>query len=464
MKLPLSLKVTLFLLITAMFSAFPAIAQTNASCFSPGNMLVSDAVGDTILPQHDIDKVFVAEPISSDGLQKLVFTLKVQTLSPLPLASWNIMFVGPDNVTRYLQMSTLVGNPQFRYGRVTSLLGVPMFTEDGIVQGTINNNGTVSFYINKNLVGNPANGQQITVSSRVYIKPLLDLVEVDSTPSTNYSILGNAGCAPYQIAQFGINGDIPVAADYTRNGADDFAVWRPNTGVWYSNDTVTNEITTLNWGSGALGDIPVVGDFDGDSKSDFTVYRPSSGTWYTFRSSDSSYTITNFGTAEDIPLCGDFDGDRIDDIAVFRPSTGIWYILRSIDLTPIITQFGLSEDRPVQGDFDGDRKADIAVFRPSTGIWYFLKSSNGSFGAVNFGLGTDKVVPADYDGDGKTDFAVWRPETGVWYVLRSSDFNYTAFQWGLTADRVQTGDFNGNGRADYAVWRPSTGVWYAYLN
>jgi len=464
MKFSIVLRLTVFLFLLAMLPALPVIAQSNNSCYAPGTLLVTDANGDTLLPQHDIQTVSVAEPLFSDGSQKLVFTLKVQRLSPLPLASWNIIFTGPDNVPRFLQMSTLLGNPEFKYGRLTSLLGIPIFNVDGNVQGTFSNNGTITFYVNKNAVGNLTNGQQISVSARVYVRPLLDLLEVDSTGSTNYAVAGNSNCTPYQIAQFGMNGDVPVAADYTRNGTDDFSVWRPDSGVWYSMDTVTNEITTMNWGSGALGDIPVTGDFDGDGKSDFTVYRPSTGTWFTFRSSDNNYTIINFGVSEDIPLSGDYDGDRIDDIAVWRPSTGVWYVLRSSDYSAMIVHFGMSEDRPFAGDFDGDRKADIAVFRPSTGTWYFLQSSNGVFGAVNFGLGTDKIVPADYDGDEKTDVAVWRPETGVWYVLRSSDGNYTAYQWGLTNDLVQTGDFNGNGRADYAVWRPSNGVWYVYLN
>jgi hypothetical protein len=29
------------------------------------------------------------------------------------------------------------------------------------------------------------------------------------------------------------------------------------------------------------GDVPVVGDWDGDGKSDYTVFRPTTGVWFT---------------------------------------------------------------------------------------------------------------------------------------------------------------------------------------
>lgn len=441
-----------------------SFAQANSPCFTPGTMAVEDPHGDTLLNTYDINSVHIAEPMFSDNAQKLVFTLKINRMLPLPLASWNIMFTGPDNVNRFVQMTSLLGTPQFKYGRVTSLLGIPVFNVEGNLQGTFNNDGTIMFYVDKSIVGNLTTGNQITVSGKVFIKPLLDLLQVETTESSTYTIAGNAGCLPTQIAQFGSNGDIPVSSDYSRNGTDDFSVWRPSTGTWLSIDMTTGATLNFNWGAGSLGDIPVTGDFDGDGKSDFTVYRPSLGTWHIWRSSDNIYEQRAFGISEDLPLSGDFDGDRIDDIAVFRPSTGVWFISRSSDGGATIAQFGRNEDRPVAGDFDGDRKADIAVWRPSTAVWYVLRSSDGGFNAVKFGIPTDTVVPGDYDGDGKYDYAVWRPETGYWYVWRSSNATMQSSQWGVSTDRVQPGDYNGNGRTDYGVWRPENGVWYVYLN
>jgi hypothetical protein len=464
MNSPKIVRLTIFLLWLGIISVSPGTAQTNASCFAPGNLVVSDAGSDTLLPQHDIESVRVAEPISSDNSQKLVFTLKIQKLNPLPLASWNVIFAGPDNITRFVQMSTLSGSPQFRYGTLTSLLGIPVFNYEGNNHGTFSNDGTIGFYVDKNLVGNFSVGQTASVSARVYIKPLIDLIEVDNASASNYTFVGNENCSPFQFKQLGANGDVPVTNDYNRNSTADFAVWRPSNGLWMAVDGITSESVNFQWGNGSFGDIPVPGHYDNDGKGDFAVFRPSTGTWYIYKTETNNYQIINFGVAEDLPLSGDYDGDRIDDIAVFRPSNGVWYVLNSLDASVKIVQFGLNEDRPVSGDFDGDRRADIAVWRPSNGVWYVLRSSNNSFFAVNFGIGTDVVAAEDYDGDGKTDCAVWRPETGYWYVLRSSDLNAVAFKWGVSTDRVSPADFNGNGRADFAVWRPDTAVWYVYLN
>ena len=440
-----------------------ATAQLPQSCSIPGTLVVSDSTN-PVTAQLDIQSVSVAEPYFSDGSQKLVFTLKVQNLSPLPASSWNVFFTGPDNVIRFVQMSTLLGNPQYRYGTVSSLAGIPLFNYSGNIQGGFTNDGNITFYMDKNLAGNLSNGQTIAVSARTYIKPLLDLVEVDEAGAANYTIAGNGGCTPFKFLAFGQNGDVPVTNDYTRNKTNDFAVWRPANGFWYTSDSVTGEFNAVPFGSGTLGDVPVPGDYDNDGKGDFAVYRRSAGIFYIFKTETNSYDFVKLGMPEDIPFSGDFDGDRIDDVAVYRPETGTWIIRNSIDSSVTSVPFGVSEDRPVVGDYDGDRKADIAVFRPSSGVWFIRQSSDNSVIGVRYGAGTDVAVPADYDGDEKTDIAVWRPETGVWYVLQSNSGASTGVAWGATSDRVQPGDYNGNGRADYAVWRPENGVWYVFFN
>lgn len=440
-----------------------AAAQLPKSCSIPGNLVLSDP-NDPVTAQLDIQSVSIAEPYFSDGSQKLAFTLKVQNLSPVPVASWNVIFTGPDGIVRFVQMSTLAGNPQFRYGTISSLVGIPLFNYSGDVQGGFTSDGNITFYLDKNLAGNLSTGQIISVGARTYIKPLLDLVEVDNAGAANYTVLGNNGCTPYKFYAFGQNGDVPVTNDYTRNNTNDFAVWRPNNGVWYTSDSITSEFNGVLFGSGASGDVPIPGDYDNDGRGDFAVYRRSTGVFYILKTETNSYEFVVLGTAEDIPFSGDFDGDGIDDPAVFRPETGTWMMRGSLDSSMRSVQFGASEDRPAVGDYDGDRKADIAVFRPSTGAWYILQSGDGAVRGVQFGVGTDQIVPADFDGDQKTDIAVWRPETGSWFVLRSSDGTVTGAAWGASSDRVQPGDYNGNGRADFAVWRPENGYWYVYFN
>lgn len=201
-----------------------------------------------------------------------------------------------------------------------------------------------------------------------------------------------------------------------------------------------------------------VSDFDGDRKTDFSVFTPTTGTWQVETSSNSAFSATSFGTAEDKIVAGDYDGDGKSDYAVFRPSSGTWFILGSTSGFRAVS-FGLSTDIPVQGDYDADGKTDVAVFRPSNGVWYFLRSTLG-FGAIQWGANGDKPLLGDFEGDGKTDLAVYRPAAGVWYVLQSSSSLPLYYSFGNATDKPLTGDFDGDGKTDVAVYRPSEGYWY----
>jgi hypothetical protein len=60
--------------------------------------------------------------------------------------------------------------------------------------------------------------------------------------------------------------------------------------------------TTLNatkWG--VSGDIPAVGDYNGDAREDFAVFRPSTGVWYVLNTTGSVIGIAGFGVAGDLP-------------------------------------------------------------------------------------------------------------------------------------------------------------------
>lgn len=266
-----------------------------------------------------------------------------------------------------------------------------------------------------------------------------------------FNIDNNISDAPVASAAIAKNKN----ADFDGDGKTDISVWRPETGVWYIANSSNSSYTILNFGLST--DILAPGDYDGDGKTDFAVWRPGDGVWHIY--SRSIYRSYQFGTNGDIPVSADYDGDGRTDIAVFRPSTGVWYIANSFDSRGTsfrIEQFGLSGDKPVQGDYDGDGKADIAVFRPSNGVWYLLQSTNG-FSATQFGINTDKPVQADYDGDGKTDLGIYRD--GVWYLFQSQAGIYVT-QFGLATDKPAVGDFDGDNKSDIAVFRPDTGVWY----
>jgi hypothetical protein len=269
---------------------------------------------------------------------------------------------------------------------------------------------------------------------------------------------------------FNIDGNIadgPVAgiaiaknkrADFDGDGKSDISVWRPETGVWYIINSSNSSYTILNFGLST--DVLAPGDYDGDGKTDFAVWRPSDGVWHLY--SRSIYRSFAFGADGDIPVPADYDGDGRTDAAVFRPSTGVWYIWNSSDsrgTSYTIVQFGLNGDKPVAGDYDGDGRADIAIFRPSSGEWWLNRSTAGVIAAA-FGSSTDKPVPADFTGDGKTDIAYWRPATGEWFILRSEDASYFSVPFGQTGDVPAVGDFDGDNKSDIGVFRPDTGVWY----
>lgn len=255
-------------------------------------------------------------------------------------------------------------------------------------------------------------------------------------PAEGVWYISNSASASMSAFQFGLDGDVPVAADYDGDGKADVAVYR--TGMWYRLLTLSNTVDTVPFGAAA--DIPTPADFDGDRKADVAVYRPAEGTWYRLASSNSAVSTVRFGTVGDIPVAGDYDGDGKADINLFRPSDGTWYRLNSSDGGYSANQFGTSGDRPILGDFDGDGKADIAVWRPSNGVWYIQKSSDSGYLITAFGLPTDIPVAADYDGDGRTDIAVYRPSDGVWHRINSSNGNYQASAWGTGADLPIAGD------------------------
>ncbi|HBE81588.1 MAG TPA: PQQ-dependent sugar dehydrogenase [Pyrinomonadaceae bacterium] len=249
-----------------------------------------------------------------------------------------------------------------------------------------------------------------------------------------------------------------TSADFDGDLRTDIGVFRPSTGVWYTQSSRNGAVDIIQFG--LPGDIPTAKDYDGDFEADIGVFRPSTGTWYFLRSSDSTFGAVQFGSNGDIPAAGDYDGDGRSDFTVYRPSTGVWYSLRSRDVSVSFVLFGLDGDIPTPGDYDGDGRFDIAVWRPSDGVWYRLNSTNGSFFAERFGLSSDIPTQGDFDGDLKNDIAVFRPSNGVWYIKQSSTGGIQYITWGLNGDIPAVGDYDGDFRDDLAVFRPSTGVWY----
>jgi len=252
-----------------------------------------------------------------------------------------------------------------------------------------------------------------------------------------------------EVSQWGQLGDIPVRMDADGNGRKDLVVWRPSDGNWYrklrslcsfsggflgfgQKKTCSPSHSVVQWG--IRGDIPVAADYDGDGMDDYAVWRPSEGNWYVINSSDGARPVQQWGVAGDIPVAADYDGDGRADFAVWRPSEGKWYVINTSGNGRRVQQWGVAGDIPAPGDYDNDGRTDFVVWRPSEGNWYVINTSDNTRWSQQWGLPGDIPVPADYDNDGRTDFTVWRPSEGRWYRLASSDGVGWWWEWGVNGD------------------------------
>lgn len=77
------------------------------------------------------------------------------------------------------------------------------------------------------------------------------------------------------------------------------AVFRPSNAAWYGINSRNQQ--TFGVAFGASTDIPVPADYDRDGKADIGVFHPSNGTWYLSKSSQGGLT-QSFGQSGDVPI------------------------------------------------------------------------------------------------------------------------------------------------------------------
>lgn len=135
------------------------------------------------------------------------------------------------------------------------------------------------------------------------------------------------------------------SSDFDGDGTADLSIYRPSAGQFWVLNSGSNTVSVADFG--VDGDIPVDGDFDGDRRSDIALFRPATGTWFRLNSADGQFSAVNFGAAGDRPVPADYDKDGKSDVAVWRPATGDYFILRSANDQFQQTHWGSPGDIPL---------------------------------------------------------------------------------------------------------------------
>lgn len=247
-------------------------------------------------------------------------------------------------------------------------------------------------------------------------------------------------------------------ADFDGDGRGDpliIAVGTGNRITWSVLQTGTNTLRNVVWGdlTATTGDQLAMADYDGDGKTDIATYRRQTGVFNILESSTGSPRYVAWGantgvaSTGDQVCVGDYDGDGKADPTVVRSESGqrVFYTLRSSDSTSTVTIFGSSTTDGffffAPFDIDGDGKQDIAVNRAVSGqrVFFIKRSSDNTVQVITWGAsGTGSTAMfGDYDGDGKTDIVARRTVGGLfeWYILRSSDGGTTVATFGITGDQ-----------------------------
>lgn len=236
----------------------------------------------------------------------------------------------------------------------------------------------------------------------------------DSTPKGPYTarpavLTGNtwqlrnslsSGGANAGAFSFGLEGDVPVMADYSNSGVRTVGMVR-NTRhgvagtedklIWFLRQVEGPGDPDLVVEYGRAGDVPVIGDWNGDGVHTVGVVR---GNRWLLRNSNrggsADYDFT-FGQPGDIPVVGDWDGDGRTGIGVVRGNR--WLLRNSLSSGSPDHDFNFAggSGHPVTGDWDGDWSTGVGWF--DGGVWQIKNSLSSGPPETAFSFGNPNGLP-----------------------------------------------------------------------
>ncbi|MDQ6625936.1 MAG: PKD domain-containing protein, partial [Verrucomicrobiota bacterium] len=218
-------------------------------CVVPGYLVTIDPIGDqTLGPDNnrdlDVQSVSISEPVQSDNINRLIFTMRVTDLSTIqPNRQWYMIWTPPTPPATtgtdryYVAMKSNTGGAAavtYEYGALTSNGNVPVKLGDADA-GTFTANGLIEIAIANSKVGDPAaNAQLNVISGRNFAGTgdgtVTKSSAIDSTADGSYTLAGNAACrvnhAPIAaLAANATSGVAPLVVTFDASGSSD-----PDTG------------------------------------------------------------------------------------------------------------------------------------------------------------------------------------------------------------------------------------------
>jgi hypothetical protein len=186
--------------------ASPVIAPpANQACTAPGVRLATDPAGDSPVPALDVQSLSIAEPPSADGSRKIVFTLKVASLSTFtPGNAWMILWNRPLADATYdrnyvVMRATGLGTVAYKYGKL-SPPNVNQATDLGNAAGSFSADGTITLTLTPAQADNVAVGQDLpAIEVRAFAvnvsgQPSSQTTALDHTDPANYTLAGTGPC------------------------------------------------------------------------------------------------------------------------------------------------------------------------------------------------------------------------------------------------------------------------------